>query len=240
MLRKIIFVGLLLSISASGGWCSEDDRWPVAIFNNSKIYLEDLQLTGELKQTQKASLSTIKFEQFEYTYRMEMLARWIHSKLRRRILAEYGYTLTDEELDAYLKHTGQKRSRLTKEKLRLIRSQIWNWHFDSILYSKYQGRTIKLPSGRIKPVEAYYRQIQELMEKKVLFFTDINYRAALTILELYFERDPHPEADELESTSYFLQPNWGGFNQRYFDLPITERYRIKNHLKYLDFIKHPR
>ncbi|MBZ0166680.1 MAG: hypothetical protein K8I00_07715 [Candidatus Omnitrophica bacterium] len=229
-LRLLLFIGFLLTTAAAWG---ADEARPVAIFNNTRIYESDLQLSPQLAASKQATLSAIKFRQFEYTYRMEILALKIHSLLMNRILAEIGYQVTDDEVEAYLQHVRKLKSSVTPADLVHIRTKIMRWHFDSYLYDKYGGRTIRLPDGRVKPVEAYYRLVNDMMEQQVLFFPNMSYRAALTVLEAYFERDNHPEATELQCSIYLLQPTWGPYNKRYNDLPPKEKYRIKTRMKML-------
>lgn len=204
-----------------------------AVFNNYKIYPTDLDVSDELAARKKKMHVGVKYDQFEYTYRMEILARRIHSLLIKRILNEQSYSVTDDEINAYLQHVRKIRSKLSEAEINHIRADIMNWHFDSIIFEKYGGRTVKLPTGRIKPVQAYYQLIEDMMSQKVLFFPDMNYRACLKVLEVYFERDKLPEAHELEAVKYFLQPTWGAYNARYNALPDTEKYRIKTRLKML-------
>lgn len=230
-MRQSGLIILLFLLCATPVWAA--DGHVVAVFNNYRIYESDLQVGTELAAQKQQELSPVKYQQFDYTYRMEILARRIDSMLTKRILAEEGYELSETEVSAYLQQTRRLRSKMSEAELTHIRAEIMRWHFDSIIYGRYGGRAVRVPAGRIKPVEAYYALVQELMAEKVLFFPDMTYRACLKILELYFERDPHPEVHELEALKYFVQPSWGPFNERYNRLPLTEKYRIKARLKML-------
>ncbi|MCA9403771.1 MAG: hypothetical protein KC897_08315 [Candidatus Omnitrophica bacterium] len=227
---------LLLALSAAPTYAAGDDP-AAAVFNNDRIMPQTLQLSEDRAAGRRAELSEVKFQQFEYTYRMETLARRIHAKMKSRLLAEYGYEVTDLEVNAYLQQVRKLRSKMSEADLIQVRSQIADWHFDSILFDRFGGLAVHLPNGRIKPVEAYYAYVEKLMAEKVLFFPMIEYRAALKILSVYFEREKYPAVHELEARKYFLQPSWGPFNDRYNALPMREKLRIRHEIKRLRTIK---
>ena len=227
---------LLLALSVVSSSAAGDEP-AAAVFNHDRIMPHALQLPEDRAASRRTELSEVKFLQFEYTYRMETLARRIHAKMKHRLLEEYGYEVTDLEVNAYLQQVRKLRSKMSEAELIQVRSQIADWHFDSILYDRFGGQAVRLPNGRIKPVEAYYAYVEELMAEKVLFFPIIEYRAALKILSVYFERDKYPEVHELEALKYFLQPSWGPFNERYNALPMREKIRIRNEIKRLRIIQ---
>lgn len=239
-MKKLPLTTILLIALFTTPARAAEEAASAAVFNNDRISAADLQLPEALAAKQQADLSPIKFQQFEYTFRMETLARWIHSKLKRRLLEEYHYQVTELEVNAYLQQARLLRSRMSEAELTQVRGRIADWHFDSILYGRFGGTAVRVSTGRIKPIEAYYAYVEELMAKQVLFFPNIEYRAALKILSVYFERDQHPEVHELEALKYFVQPSWGPFNERYNALPTKEKYRIFLELKRLRIIQKAR
>lgn len=229
-----ILMCLFVWVAFTHGKVSAQEKQAVVIFNNTKIYPSDIQLDKALRAKKEKELDAEAFRRFEFTYRMNILAKLLHQHIVDRILAENYYKSSAEEYGAFVTYFKNMRknpyAKIDDAKKIEIQAQIRTWHFDSILYNKYGGKVIATPEG-YKPVEAYKALVDELMSSHVLIFSDIEHRGALTELYTYFQgKNQNYVSDEL-AQSYFHRPFWGDFGIKDTQNALKEKYKAMRYKK---------
>lgn len=231
MNKRIIQAGLCicLYLLPPGSQASGQDKQAVVIFNNTRIYPFEFEMNETLRAEKQKVMDAETFRRYEFTYRMDLLAKQIHQHIMSRILAENHYELTTEEYDAYVNYFRNMRqnpyAKIDESKKTEIKAEILAWHFDSIIYNKYGGKVIKTATGTYKPVEAYKTLVDELMNSHVLTILDITHRGALTELYSYFQGRNEDYVDEERAKSYFHRPFWGNFGIKDSQKTTKEKYR---------------
>ncbi|MGE0267376.1 MAG: hypothetical protein AB7S78_02820 [Candidatus Omnitrophota bacterium] len=232
MLDKRIIQAVLcvsLCVVSPFAQAAEQDKQAVVIFNNTRIYPFEFEMNETLRAQKQKEMDAETFRRYEFTYRMDLLAKQIHQHIINRILAENRYELTVEEYEAYVKYFRNMRknpyAKIDEAKKIEIKSEILAWHFDSIIYNKYGGKVIKTATGTYKPVEAYKTLVDELMNDHVLTIADITHRGALTELYSYFQGRNENYVDEELARSYFHRPFWGNFGVKDTQKTTKEKFK---------------